>query len=91
MELDRERTLVERIREVWEESLGTTVDDRTDFFDANGHSFMAIRIISRLDSSYQAKLPLRMLFDNPRFDRFVGAVARHLRAAEQVPAVDRAP
>lgn len=68
-------------REVWQNALGTEVDDHTDFFDAGGHSFMAMAIIGMLEEAYQTQIPLRTLFDNPRFDEFVAAVAGKLEDA----------
>jgi yersiniabactin nonribosomal peptide/polyketide synthase len=63
------------IEEIWREVLGTDVDDDTDFFDAGGHSFAALRIIAMLNDRYDHPTPVKVLFDHSRFADFVTALS----------------
>lgn len=73
---------------IWEESFcgefDGVIDAETDFFDIGGHSFLALRIIAKLNTACGVRIPLRTLFDNPRFGDFVAAVAS-LGSAEADP------
>lgn len=66
--------LVENLRAIWAEALKVPVIDTTDFFWEGGHSFMALDIIARTEETLHASVPLRVLFDNPRFDSFIAAL-----------------
>ena len=65
---------VENLREIWAEALKIPVTDTTDFFWEGGHSFMALDIIARTEDTLHIKVPLRLLFDHPRFDNFIAAL-----------------
>lgn len=78
--------LTAHARQVWRDALGVDVDDTTNFFEAGGHSFMAVRIIAKIDEAQGTRIPLRLLFDNPRFDHFVQAVADERGESEVVKA-----
>ncbi len=65
---------VENMREIWAEALKVSVTDTTDFFWEGGHSFMALDIIARTEDALRIKVPLRLLFDHPRFDTFIAAI-----------------
>lgn len=66
--------LVEKLREIWAEALQVPVKETTDFFWEGGHSFMALDIIARTEDTLQTKVPLRLLFDHPRFEYFITAI-----------------
>lgn len=88
--MDREK-LKDQAREFWSSALGedVAVNDDTDYFERGGHSFMATMIIARLNAAYGARLPLRVLFDNPRFTDFVAATAQEIENSRNAdPATD---
>jgi acyl carrier protein len=64
------------VEAIWREVLGADVDDDTDFFDAGGHSFAALRIIAMLNNRHGAPTPVKVLFDSPRLADFVAALDR---------------
>ena len=66
--------LMESTRKIWEEALHVPVTDSTDFFWEGGHSFMALDIIARTGEAQGVQVPLRLLFDHPRFDDFIEAL-----------------
>ncbi|WKX73984.1 non-ribosomal peptide synthetase [Streptomyces sp. XD-27] len=50
------------------------VDAGTDFFDAGGDSIGAVRMCSQLSDALLRKVPVQLIFANPRFGEFVQAV-----------------
>jgi len=67
-----------RARVVWAEALGIPIDDKTDFFLAGGTSLQAARMLSALEAAWGLRIPLRTLFDNPRFADFLTVATRQL-------------
>lgn len=70
---------------VWARVLEREVDDATDFFDAGGHSFLAMRLTAALDQLLPVSVLINLLFDYPRLGDFLRAVAAKMEA----PAVSR--
>ncbi|MBL1285905.1 acyl carrier protein [Streptomyces sp. NPDC057067] len=62
------------VRTVWEEVLDTVVDDDTEFFDAGGTSFAALRIIATINGRRGTSVSVKVLFDNSRFGDFTAAL-----------------
>jgi amino acid adenylation domain-containing protein len=59
---ERERTL----SGIWSEVLGVDqVGIHDDFFELGGHSLIATRVLSRMNQTFKAELPLRCMFDSP--------------------------
>src|SRR5262249_5048641 len=71
------RTAVEEVvAGFWTEVLGRErVGVEDDFFDLGGHSLLAAQVVSRVGSTFQVKLPLRRLFDQPTVAGLAAAVA----------------
>ena len=61
------RTALEsRMLDIWKEFLGVEeLGVETDFFDAGGHSLMAVRLVARLEEKLGRKIPLRRLVTHP--------------------------
>lgn len=74
--------LTQQVSEIWAAVLGRPVDEETEFFAAGGDSMMAMRIIGRLSADHGIKLPLRLLFDNPRCGEFAVALDEFLRVRQ---------
>jgi acyl transferase domain-containing protein/thioesterase domain-containing protein/acyl carrier protein len=54
------------IRDIWVELLGVAdIGDDDDFFDAGGHSLIAIRMMSRIHKQLGVKFQLTTMFDAP--------------------------
>ncbi|MBK7660398.1 MAG: hypothetical protein IPJ28_15270 [Betaproteobacteria bacterium] len=78
----------EAIAGIWREVLGVDeVGVRDDFFELGGHSLVATRVLSRLGSSLNVDLPLRVLFQAPTVEtlaRFVDAARGEATEQEEI-------
>ncbi|WP_127361627.1 phosphopantetheine-binding protein [Actinacidiphila soli] len=72
--------LYAKTKEIWEKVLDAEIDTNTDFFGMGGHSFMAMQIMVMLEETCESDLPMRILFDHPRFGDFVAALAEKIGA-----------
>ncbi|MEM9304753.1 MAG: amino acid adenylation domain-containing protein, partial [Pseudomonadota bacterium] len=67
----------ELVASAWCEVLAIgRVSARDNFFELGGHSLTAIRLATRLGLLLGRDVPLRLLFDHPRFDEQVAALER---------------
>ncbi|HEY6391750.1 MAG TPA: acyltransferase domain-containing protein [Bryobacteraceae bacterium] len=70
----------ETIAAVWAKSFGLErVGIHDGFFDLDGNSLLAIQIVTRLRTMFDADLPMTALFDSPT----VAGLARHIDAEER--------
>jgi amino acid adenylation domain-containing protein len=69
----------ERLAAIWAEVLQVErVGIHDDFFELGGHSLAANRVLSRVCSAFQVKLPLRDLLETPTVAGLELAIAREL-------------
>ena len=61
------REILPALRAIWTDLLGAGAgrDDDTDFFEAGGHSLIAIRLMARIHRELGARLQLSTIFDAP--------------------------
>jgi amino acid adenylation domain-containing protein len=92
------RTPAERkTAELWTELLGIKrIGVLDDFFSVGGHSLHAMRLISRIRSSFEIELPLRVLFESPtlagmaaHIERALAKSAEHERKLSAIEPTDR--
>jgi acyl carrier protein len=58
----------EAIAQIWQELLGLERVGRHDhFFELGGHSLLVMQLVTRVRERFNVDLPLRMLFEQPRF------------------------
>jgi amino acid adenylation domain-containing protein len=68
----------ELIAAIWQELLGAgRVGIYDNFFDLGGHSLLAPQVFSRIEDTFEVRLPLRVLFEAP-------TVAEMSNAVEQI-------
>ncbi|MEZ6187923.1 MAG: amino acid adenylation domain-containing protein [Planctomycetota bacterium] len=78
----------EQLAQFWREGLGVTqVGVREDFFEAGGHSLIAVRILARIRQSFGLDWPLATLFAAPTIEAWAERIrqARSDEPAEEGP------
>ena len=72
---------------IWQDLLGTTpIGVHDDFFQLRGDSLLVAQVVSRINKTFQTKLPLSSLFDAPT----VASLAERIQQA-QSPTVQSQP
>ncbi len=65
-----------RIGAAWKEILKLdSIDGKTNFFEAGGHSLLALRVISRVNDLVGTRIPVATLFQSPTLDGFIAAIS----------------
>jgi amino acid adenylation domain-containing protein len=68
------------VRRIWRASLRVaTVESADDFFALGGDSLKATQVIVAIRESLVPEIPIRVLFDHPRFQEFCAAVGAYLQ------------
>jgi AMP-binding enzyme/Phosphopantetheine attachment site len=74
--------VADTVRRIWCEMLDVaTVDSADDFFSLGGDSVKATRVIVAIREILAPDIPIRVLFDHPRFEEFCSAVSTYSRDA----------
>jgi thioesterase domain-containing protein/acyl carrier protein len=91
-EFEAPATAIERqIAAMWQELLGVQrVGRNDDFFDLGGQSLVAVRLFTRIRSSFHVDLPLSTLFEAPTVAQ-CAAVVRERVGGDEPVAADAAP
>lgn len=62
------------VDELWTEVLGLPATDDLHFFDGGGHSLLAARMIAGVSRAAGVRVPLSLVFENPRLGDFKRAL-----------------
>ncbi len=80
--------LQQQVAAIWADILGTERVGLTQhFFELGGHSLLAMQVVSRIRHALNLEVPLKALFEQPRLDGFVAAIAAHSPTAPMAPAL----
>ncbi len=82
----------ELLAEIWTDLLGSRPGRTDDFFASGGHSLVATRLVSRVRDAFETELPLRCIFERPRFADLAAEIDRHRAAGagRSLPPIGRA-
>ena len=85
------RTPVEQqVADVWAEVLGIDrVGSHDNFFEAGGHSLLAMQVMSRLRKTFGVEIPLRRLFEQPTIAGLAETLVQHEAVPGQISAIAR--
>jgi amino acid adenylation domain-containing protein/non-ribosomal peptide synthase protein (TIGR01720 family) len=65
---------------IWREVLGLSVADvHQDFFEAGGHSLLAMQLVSRIRTAFRIEMPLRVVYEHPTIAALAGRIEALLR------------
>ena len=66
-----------RLAAIWQDVLGVNpIGIEDNFFELGGHSLDVVQVSCRIEQTYQIRLPLLLLFENPTLVAFAQAVDR---------------
>ena len=78
--------LQQRVAAIWADILGVERVGLTQhFFELGGHSLLAMQVVSRIRQALSLEVPLKTLFEQPRLDGFVAALASQEASAPTAP------
>jgi len=74
--------------QIWEELLNTRpIGMRDNFFHLGGHSFLAIRLVDRIEQVFAKKISLSVLFANPTIEQLASALRQQEHTSSRSPVV----
>jgi acyl carrier protein len=69
------RAIEQRVEEIWRDVLGMPEDGRNlTFFDLEGQSISAVRIVARVEDELGVPVDVGILFEDPDLATFTAAV-----------------
>lgn len=81
----RPRTPIEdQLTSIWHDVLGKTLSIHDNFFDAGGHSILAVRVNVRASTVFQVNIPLRTLYDAPTIAKYAYEIEATRRAGKRI-------
>jgi acyl carrier protein len=75
------------LQRIWQSVLRAPVEPADNFFDLDGDSFEAVRIITRIRSELGCEVSLLDLFDRPTIEELAPIVAESLKRARDASAI----
>lgn len=77
--------LEERIRNIWQDKLGVgPLGVFDDFFELNGHSLMAVQIVTEIRRQLQVTLPAGLIYDCSTIAQLAASVSERTSCAAEV-------
>lgn len=79
IELTHDNPVEQRLAEIFKNILKIKkVDIRKSFFDMGGHSLMAVRLFSEIETVFNKKLPITTLIENPTVQKLAAEISHSL-------------
>jgi amino acid adenylation domain-containing protein len=74
----------EQVAAIWKQVLDLeAVGVEDDFFELGGHSLLATKVLARVQSAFQVRVPLRTIFHTPTVAGLAAEVEKQRKAAEE--------
>ncbi len=71
---------------LWSQALGIEITSAlTHFFEASGHSLLAVKLVSRIRERFNIEMPLRIIFEKPILTEQAEWLDKQQRCAEMPP------
>ena len=82
-----EADVARALQHIWQSVLGTPVEPADNFFDLDGDSFEAVRILVRIRSELGCEVSLLDIFDRPSVEELAPIVTESLKRARDASAI----
>ncbi|WP_066383167.1 non-ribosomal peptide synthetase [Anabaena sp. CA = ATCC 33047] len=81
-----------QLKNIWEEILQIRpIGVKNNFFEVGGHSLLAVRLIARIEKSFQQKIPLSAFLKNPTIEHLAGILRQEPASISVSPLVSIQP
>jgi amino acid adenylation domain-containing protein len=81
-----------QLAEIWSELLKkptSNFDRETHFFDAGGHSLLAVRLVSMLKKKHSLTLPIQVIFESPTLASMASRIEKLVQAGQSSVLADK--
>ncbi|SDZ26988.1 amino acid adenylation domain-containing protein [Bacillus sp. 166amftsu] len=79
----------EKLASIWKELVGRDVGRTSEFFGLGGHSLLAVQMLNKLENTFNKKITLRQIFENPILKDLAQVIDRSEKLQVSVPGLQK--